>query len=100
MTWNDFLPMTIVGIALIALAIYLLITNKMSVLIGMQANFLKSDLKIVSRISALFLFGMSVCTLLLPLAEKFSPILLIIDLGMILLLVLSLFYYLHKQRIK
>lgn len=100
MTWNDFLPMTIVGIALIALAIYLLITNKMNVLIGMQANFLKSDLKIVSRISALFLFGMSVCTLLLPLAEKFSPILLIIDLGMILLLVLSLFYYLHKQRIK
>lgn len=97
---GDFVPSIVCGIALIAFAVYLFITKNITALIGMQVIYLKTAYSRVANISALFLLVAGVLTLLVPLAGSINGVAVAVNLFLILLTVLLLFFYLYKQRLK
>lgn len=97
---TDWIPAIIIGIALLIFSAYLFITKNITALIGMQVIYLKTSHQKVATISAVFLLVTSILTFLLPLTERINITFLIINLTVLFLVVLSLFWYLYKQKMK
>lgn len=94
----DFVPTTVIGTAFILLAIYLWRTKNLQMLIGMQVTQIKKPLLQVATNSAYFLLGIGILTVLLPISEQTSGLLLALHLIVILISVLSLVVYIQKQK--
>lgn len=98
MTTAEWGPSTIIGIGLIVLAIYLLISKNLMFLIGMQVIYLKTNHKTVAIVSSVFLLLAGGLTVLLPFANQLSTTMLVIDLVAILLTTIGLFVYIYMQK--
>lgn len=94
-TW---IPTTVIGCAILVLAVYMLVTKNLTILIGMQIMQIKTNHRDVAIKSGQILIAIAIFTLLLPLMEKLNIIVVILDLIFILALAISLFIYIYKQK--
>lgn len=97
---TDWIPAIIIGAALVIFSIYLLITKNITALIGMQVVYLKTAHDKVANVSGGFLFMTGVLTFLLPVSEQLNGVCLIVNLSLLVLIVIALFWYLYKQKVK
>lgn len=98
MTAMNFVPTTVIGTACILLAIYLWRTKNLQLLIGMQVVQIKKPLLQVATKCAYFLLVIGILTVLLPVSEQISGIVLTIHLVLIFMVTLLLVVYIQRQK--
>lgn len=95
---TQWIPSTICGLAILVLALYIMKTKNLTFLIGMQVVYIKTNHREVATKASLFLIGIAVLTLVLPLLELIGTVFIMIDLALLLVLSISLFIYIYKQK--
>lgn len=96
MILKDYLPTTVIAIALLILAIYIVKTKNLHVLIGYNADFIKGNRNKVANKAAIFIVTAAILIAFLPIVEMISVVLIFIMLILIFVLLLVLILYLKK----
>ncbi|MBQ0138960.1 MAG: hypothetical protein KBT36_06670 [Kurthia sp.] len=95
---SAWIPTTVMGLAILVLAIYILRTKNLTILVGMQIMQIKTNHIEVAKNSGKFLLAIAVLTLLLPVMEIIHLSTLVVDLVLIFFMAISLFVYIYKQK--